>query len=213
MSQLIHSILSISSTMGYPGLVLLMAIESSFFPLPSEIVIPPAAYLASEGSINILMVILCGTIGSVLGAIFNYILGLTLGRKAVYYLANTKIAKMLFINEKKVKDTEDYFLKYGNLSTFLGRLIPGVRHLISIPAGFSKMNFKNFLIYTFLGSLIWVTILSILGYMFGANQELLKSYYEEIKIGAMVLAFLVILFFTIKKIGTKKKAEKRVELP
>jgi membrane protein DedA with SNARE-associated domain len=207
MSHLIHSILSISSTMGYPGLVLLMAIESSFFPLPSEIVIPPAAYLASQGSLNIYLVIISGTIGSGLGAIFNYFLGLTLGRKAVYFLANTKLAKALFINEKKVQHTEDYFLKYGNFSTFLGRLIPGVRHLISIPAGFSKMNFKNFLIYTFLGSLIWVTILSVLGYAFGANQELLTAYYNEIKIGVIVLAFFVILFFALKKIRSKKKAK------
>jgi membrane protein DedA with SNARE-associated domain len=207
MSGLIHSILDISSTMGYLGLVLLMAIESSFFPLPSEIVIPPAAYLASQGSMNIILVILCGTVGSVLGAIFNYILGLTLGRKAVYFLANTKIAKMLFINEKKVKDTEDYFLKYGNLSTFLGRLIPGVRHLISIPAGFSKMNFKNFLVYTFLGSFIWVTILSFLGYAFGAKQELLMAYYNEIKIAVIVLASCVIMFFAFKRIRLKKKAK------
>ena len=137
---------------GYLGITLLITIESSFIPFPSEIVIPPAAYLAQQGEMNIFLVILAGIIGSLLGALINYFLAYTLGRKVVYSLVNLKIFRFLLINKEKVVKAEEYFLKYGNFSTFMGRFIPAVRQLISIPAGFSKMNLKNFILYTSLGS-------------------------------------------------------------
>ncbi len=123
---------------GYLGITLLITIESSFIPFPSEIVIPPAAYLAQQGEMNIFLVILAGIIGSLLGALINYFLAYTLGRKVVYSLVNLKIFRFLLINKEKVVKAEEYFLKYGNFSTFMGRFIPAVRQLISIPAGFLR---------------------------------------------------------------------------
>lgn len=175
-----------------------MTMESTFLPVPSEIVIPPAAYLAQNGELNLLLVIFFGVLGSTIGAVINYILGLTLGRSIVYSLAASKWTDILFLNEARIKKAEDYFLRYGNSSTFIGRLVPGIRHLISIPAGFTKMNFKNFVFYTVLGSVIWVTLLAILGYEFGANQELIKEYYREICYGAFVLVILFVIYIIYK---------------
>ncbi len=184
---------------GYLGITLLITIESSFIPFPSEIVIPPAAYLAQQGEMNIFLVILAGIIGSLLGALINYFLAYTLGRKVVYSLVNLKIFRFLLINKEKVVKAEEYFLKYGNFSTFMGRFIPAVRQLISIPAGFSKMNLKNFILYTSLGSGIWVIVLAILGYCFGSNKELIAKYYEYISISFIVLSIILIVGIVIKK--------------
>ena len=178
---------------GYLGITLLMAIESSFIPFPSEIVIPPAAYLAQQGEMNIFLVIIAGIIGSLLGALINYFLAYTLGRKVIYSLVNLKIFKFLFLNKEKIVKVEEYFLKYGNFSTFIGRFIPAVRQLISVPAGFSKMNLKNFILYTSLGSGIWVIVLAILGYSFGSNKELLAEYYEYISISFIALSIILII--------------------
>ncbi|MFH1388292.1 MAG: DedA family protein [Patescibacteria group bacterium] len=190
--------LDLISEIGYLGITLLMTIESSFIPFPSEIVIPPAAYLAQQGEMNIFLVILSGIIGSLLGALINYFLAYTLGRKIIYSLADSKILKFLLINKEKVVKAEKYFLKYGNFSTFIGRFIPAVRQLISIPAGFSKMNLKNFTLYTFLGSSIWVIVLAILGYAFGSNKELIAEYYEYISISFVVLSVILIIGLIIK---------------
>ena len=146
MHELINNLLDIFLGIGYPGIVLLMTVESSFIPFPSEVVIPPAAYLAQQGQLNIVYVILAGIAGSLLGAAINYLLALTLGRRIIYALADTKFARILLINGKKIEKAEKYFLKYGTASTFLGRLVPAVRQLISIPAGFSRMNLRNFLV-------------------------------------------------------------------
>ncbi len=190
--------------MGYLGIVFLMTIESSFIPFPSEIIIPPAAYLASQGEMNIYLVVLSGVIGSLVGATVNYVLALTLGRKLIFSLTKTRIAKLLLISEKKVHTAEQYFLKYGNVSTFFCRLLPAVRQLISLPAGFSKMNFVNFLFFTFLGSFIWTAILAALGYGFGANQELLARHYHTITI-FFVFAFLIITSFLVVRIKKQKR--------
>jgi len=202
MNEIINLILNFSQSIGYPGIIILMTIESSFIPFPSEIVIPPAAYLASLGEMDIFLVIISGIIGSLLGAIINYFLALTLGRKIIYCLANTKVAKMLLINENKVVKAENYFLKYGNLSTFIGRLVPAVRQLMSIPAGFSKMHFGKFIFYTFLGSATWTMTLALLGYSFGANQELFEKYYQEISLFFIILSLVIITGVIIYK---KKK--------
>lgn len=200
--ELINFVLNISQTLGYGGIVFLMALESSFIPFPSEIIILPAAYLASQGQMNVYYVVISGVAGSLIGAIFNYFLALYLGRKIVYSLSETRLAKILLINSKKIEKSENFFLKYGNVSTFFGRLIPVIRQLISLPAGFSKMNFKNFIFYTFLGSAIWVIILAVLGYQFGANIDKILDSFKLIKhfiIYAIILALAVIIFFIILK--------------
>ncbi|MDA1060620.1 MAG: DedA family protein [bacterium] len=173
-----------------------MTIESSFVPFPSELIIPPAAYLASQGKMDVYLVILFGTLGSLLGALINYYLAMSLGRPVVYSLVKRKWAKYLLLNEKKVEKSEKYFLKYGGLSTFLGRLIPAVRQVISLPAGFTRMKLKPFLFYTTLGAGIWVCVLAALGYFFGANEELIRQYSHQIGFYVLfaILLSLVIVF-------------------
>lgn len=190
-SAIIAKFLGIFLKFSYGGVIFMMALESTFFPLPSELVIPPAAYLAATGKMNLFLVIISGTAGSVVGALINYYLGLKLGRPIIYKLASTKLAHMMLVNEDKIKKSEEYFLKHGKMSTFFGRLIIGVRHLISIPAGMSKMDIKIFTFYTFVGSFIWVSFLSILGYYFGANQELLMKYYKEISYGLGIVLVII----------------------
>jgi membrane protein DedA with SNARE-associated domain len=204
MSSIISSILAIGVKMGHLGIFFLMAIESSFLPMPSEIIIPPAAYLAQKGEMNLALVIVAGIAGSLAGATFNYVLGMILGRPIIYALARTKWAKLFLINEKKIQHAENYFLQFGNSATFIGRLIPGVRHLISLPAGFTKMKFSNFIFFTALGSTIWVCILAALGYWFGANENLIEQYYHEISCVGLILAVGFIIFLVYK--SKKKKS-------
>jgi membrane protein DedA with SNARE-associated domain len=187
------------SDIGYLGIAILMTIESSFIPFPSEIIIPPAAYLAQQGQFNIILVVMAGLVGSLLGALINYFLAYTLGRKVIYFLVNQRFSKLLLINQEKLNKAEKYFLRYGNISTFIGRLVPWIRQLISIPAGFSKMNLTSFIFYTSLGSGIWVIILAILGYSFGSNQEMLEKYYQEISWIFVGLALVIIIGILIKK--------------
>jgi len=199
MSELINFFLSFSHNLGYDGIVLLMAIESSFIPFPSEIIIPPAAYLASQGEMNIYLVVLFGVIGSLIGAIINYSLAFYLGRILIYKIADHKTSRFFLINSAKIKKSEDFFLHYGNISTLIGRLIPVVRQLISLPAGFARMNFKSFCFYTAFGSGVWVVILAILGYAFGSNQELLAKYYKEISWFFIILAVVIAAIIFVKK--------------
>ena len=210
MHELIEILLQFSQSIGYLGVILLMTIESSFIPFPSEIVIPPAAFLASLGEFNIIFVILAGIFGSLLGATINYWLAYSLGRKAIYSLVKLKFFKLILLDEKKISKAEEYFLRHGKSSTFIGRFIPAVRQLISIPAGFSKMNFKDFLFYTFLGSGIWVIILAIIGYIFGANQEIILKYYNSFKEIVWGLLLLLLIIFVVLKI-LKKYRKKRLD--
>lgn len=187
LTGIINWVLTITQGLGYSGVILLMAIESSFLPLPSELVIPPAAYLASQGKMEIWLIILAGTVGSVLGATVNYLISMSLGRLVIYRLASTKAARWLLITPEKIQRAEKYFLTSSKSATFFGRLIPVIRHLISIPAGFSRMPYGSFVFYTALGSFIWVAVLTVLGYFIGANQELLAQYYQEISWGLLIL--------------------------
>lgn len=146
-----------------------MVIESSFIPFPSEVVIPPAAYLACSGTgagadMNIWLVTLVATLGALCGAFINYYLALWIGRPVVYRFADSRFGHMLLINREKVDKAERYFDKHGAISTFMGRLIPAVRQLISIPAGISRMNVAQFALFTFLGALLWNGVLAALGY-------------------------------------------------
>lgn len=178
--NIITWVLNVTQGLGYIGIVILMAIESSFLPLPSEVVIPPAAYLASQGKMNLLLIIAAGTLGSVLGAAVNYFLSRSLGRFVVYKIAATRAARFFLVTPEKISRAEVYFLANSSRATFFGRLIPVVRHLISIPAGFCRMPFGSFVFFTALGAALWVSILTALGYFIGANQELISQYYQEI---------------------------------
>ncbi|MBR6539610.1 MAG: DedA family protein [Bacteroides sp.] len=192
--------------LNYWTITLLMTIESSFIPFPSEVVVPPAAYKAAVGdSMNIYLVVLFATIGADLGAIINYCLAKWLGRPIVYKFANSRFGHMCLIDEAKVQHAEEYFDKHGALSTFIGRLIPAVRQLISIPAGLAKMKLGTFLLYTTLGAGIWNSILAAIGYYLSTvpgietEEQLLAKVTEYshelgyifIGIGAFVVGYLI----------------------
>ena len=204
MEGLIQALLNITSDLGYFGIMILMAVESSFIPFPSEVVIPPAAFLAYKGEMNIYLVVLFGVVGSLIGAIFNYYVALYLGRPLAYRLVEKKWAKYLLLSREGLEKTEAYFEKYGSASTFIGRLLPAIRQLISLPAGFARMNMGKFLFYTTLGSGFWVTVLAVLGYYWGANDEVLKQYYSEISWGILIVVALGILFFIVNRFRTKR---------
>lgn len=157
--------------MGYPGIVLLMAMESSIIPVPSELVMPPAGYLAYQGRMSLAVAILCGTAGSLIGAYANYFASHYLGRPLIL-----KYGKYVLIPPDKFVRVEQFFLRHGEISTFVGRLLPVVRHLISIPAGVAGMNHFKFTLYTLLGAGTWCTILALIGYVIGENQQLIMQY-------------------------------------
>lgn len=190
----------------YPMVIFLMTLESTFIPVPSELVVPPAAWKAAQGEMNIALVIASSTLGCILGALINYFLAKTLGRKIIYSLVDTKIAHMLFINRHSMEKSESFFIKYGKSSTFIGRLVPGVRHLISIPAGVAQMDLRDFIFYTAIGSAIWNGILAALGYFLFVEQELLKKYYRDISIAALVI-FIFFIFYIIYRIVKGRKGD------
>ncbi|MGK0256548.1 MAG: membrane protein DedA with SNARE-associated domain [Arcobacteraceae bacterium] len=176
--------------MGYLGIFLLMLIESSFIPFPSEIVLVPAGYLASKGDMNISLILLASLLGSVSGALINYFGALYVGRKFLL-----KYGKYILVSEETLNKMETFFKTHGAISTFTGRLIPGIRQLISIPAGLSKMNLKVFIFYTSLGALIWSIILVALGYIIGENQELIKQYLSQIVTITLVMVLIITVIY------------------
>lgn len=187
---------------GYLMVFLLMAVESSFIPFPSEVVVPPVAYLSySNPDLNIYCVVLVATAGAIVGALVNYYLSLWIGRPVVYRFANSRFGHACLIDQAKVEKAEAYFDKHGSMSTFIGRLIPAVRQLISIPAGLARMNIIKFIIFTGLGALIWNSILGALGYWLATQFPLdeLFSKVEQynayltwggIALGAVVVAYI-----------------------
>lgn len=170
----ITTIVAVVGKLGYSGIIIMMFLESSFFPFPSEVVIPPAGYLSSMGKMNIYLVIATGILGSILGALFNYWLAVKLGRPAII-----RFGRYFGMNESKFSRVEQIFCNHGKFSTFIGRLIPGVRQYISFPAGLARMPLSPFIIYTGLGAGIWIIILAIIGYLVGNNQELIKQYSHQ----------------------------------
>lgn len=185
--------------MNYFTITMLMAVESSFVPLPSEVVIPPAIWKALDtGDLNVYLVVLFATIGAVIGAMFNYILARWLGRVIVYSFAESKVGKLFFLNQAKVEHAEAYFNRHGRSSTFIGRLIPGIRHLISIPAGLAKMSVKQFILFTALGSAIWHIILAILSYSLYTQRELLKEYMHEVSYVLLAAGALFVIYLIVK---------------
>ena len=183
---------------GYLGVFIMMAIESSFIPFPSEIVLIPAGYLASKGDMSITMIMLSALGGSMVGALVNYFLALTLGRAIL-----SKYGKYFFIKETSLVKMETFFQEHGHISTFTGRLIPGIRQLISIPAGLARMNLVQFTAFTALGSGIWALFLTLLGYFIGENQELINTYLKQGTI--VVVALLVIVVFVYYRIKKNKE--------
>lgn len=192
--------------LNYWTITILMAIESSFIPFPSEVVVPPAAYKAAvSGEMNVFLVVLFATVGANIGALINYYLAKWLGRPIVYKFANSRIGHMCLIDEAKVQKAEQYFEKHGAVSTFIGRLIPAVRQLISIPAGLSQMKLSTFLIYTTLGAGIWNIILAAIGYYLSTvpgiqtEEQLLAKVTEYsheigyffIAVGAFIIGYLI----------------------
>lgn len=199
-----------ADNMNYLSITLLMTLESSFIPFPSEVVIPPAAYVAGKEDstlhvtdnyiLNVLLIVLFGTIGALLGAIINYVLAMWLGRPIIYAFADSKLGHLCLLSSEKVKKAEDYFNDHGKVSTFVGRLIPGIRQLISIPAGLSKMHFGQFLLYTFLGAGIWNIVLALLGYIAHGQMDLIHAYSHELSIAIMALLGIVVVYFVVKAV-------------
>ena len=188
--ELAQTLVDLVFDWGYVGVFLLMAVESSFIPFPSEIVLIPAGYLASKGDMNLALILTSALGGSMVGAYTNYFLALTLGRKFLL-----RYGKYFFIKEETLLKMELFFDKHGSISTFIGRLIPGVRQLISVPAGLLKMDLKLFSIYTALGASIWASILMMLGYFIGQNQALIESYLQQITIGVIVLLIVLVWYY------------------
>ncbi len=203
MHDLINWLLNTLNAMGYPGIFALMAMESSVIPVPSELVMPPAGYLAHEGEMNIWIVILMGTLGSLVGAYANYFVSRWLGRPLVL-----KYGRYVGISEKKFAKVESFFLKHGEISTFIGRLLPVIRHLISIPAGIAGMNHLRFSTYTLAGAGIWCTILTWIGYFIGKEQALIMKYSHQAVIGVLIFsAILVTVYVWRHKRKNRVKAD------
>mgnify|MGYP001575916330 CR=1 FL=1 len=187
---LVQWLLDTIGAMGYPGIVLLMAMESSIIPVPSELVMPPAGYLAYQGRMNMPLAILCGTLGSLIGAYANYFASHYLGRPLII-----KYGKYVLIPPEKFEKVERFFLQNGEISTFIGRLLPVVRHLISIPAGLSGMSHLKFSLYTLLGAGIWCTILTLIGYAIGENQKLIMQYSHKALIWVALFSVALIAIY------------------
>ncbi len=171
-------------------------------PLPSEVVVPFAAYKAAQGDLNVFLVVLFGTIGALCGSLINYTLAFYLGRPIIYRFAESKAGKLFLLSKEKVEHAENFFLKNGKTSTFIGRLVPGVRHLISIPAGLAKMNLRDFMLYTFVGAGIWNIILAIIGFYLYEIREQIFPYIGHILL-ALGAAFTVYLVIKARRNRTK----------
>lgn len=200
MHEIVSWLVTTIGTLGYPGIFILMAMESSVIPVPSELVMPPAGYLAQQGEMNAVVAVLCGTFGSLVGAYANYMAARYLGRPLII-----KYGKYVWITEEKFAKVERYFLTHGEISTFIGRLLPVVRHLISLPAGLSGMNHIRFSLYTLLGAGIWCSILTWIGYIIGQNQELIMKYSHRALIWVVVASGVLIAVYV--RMHKKKRAE------
>lgn len=193
--------------MNYGTVTLLMAVESSFIPFPSEVVVPPAAYKATkpDSDMNVVLVIVFATLGALIGALVNYYLALWLGRPIVYKFAESKLGRLCLLDASKIETAEKYFDKHGKSSTLIGRLVPAVRQLISIPAGLAKMNIVTFLTFTALGAGIWNTILAVLGYIAAGQSDLIDKYSHELSYILIGLGILFVAYLIFKAVRKKKK--------
>ncbi len=190
MHALVATIVSIVSGMGYAGIAAAMFLESSFFPFPSELVLPPAGYLASQGKMELWIVILLGIVGSVLGALFNYWISFRLGRPLIL-----RFGKYVGLTARAYDRAEEAFRRHGEISTFIGRLIPGLRQYISLPAGLARMPIPRFVLFTGLGAGIWASVLALVGYVIGNNQEAIGHSLHSITIYTAVGIVLVVIVY------------------
>ncbi len=179
---------------GYPGIIVMMFLESSFFPFPSEVVVPPAGYLAARGEMSITLVILAGIGGSLLGALFNYWLAVMWGRPFF-----EKYGRYVFVSKNSLDAADRFFAEHGHISTFIGRLLPGIRQYISLPAGITRMNLPLFAAFTALGAGLWVIVLALVGYYIGNNQELVHQYLRQILVGLGIFAVVVVTGYIFLK--------------
>lgn len=193
--------------MNYGTVTLLMAVESSFIPFPSEVVVPPAAYKATkpDSGMNVVLVVVFATLGALIGALINYYLALWLGRPIVYKFAESKLGRLCLLDASKIETAEKYFDKHGKSSTLIGRLVPAVRQLISIPAGLARMNIVTFLTFTALGAGIWNTILAVLGYIAAGQSDLIDKYSHELSYILIGLGILFVAYLIFKAVRKKKK--------
>ncbi|MBR4898131.1 MAG: DedA family protein [Prevotella sp.] len=198
------------NNLNYGTILLLMLLESTVIPVPSELVVAPAAYHAAGGNLNVVLVVLFATIGADLGASINYFVALYVGRPVIYRFANSRWGKMCLLNQEKVEKSERYFDDHGIVATLTGRLIPGIRHLISLPAGLARMNYWKFLLYTTIGAGAWHTILAVMGWYLHAVvpedqlSQTIQQYNHYIVAGILAIVVLVIGWLLLKK---KKKTE------
>ncbi|MFZ1386698.1 MAG: DedA family protein [Thiolinea sp.] len=197
--DLVNWLLNTVGAWGYPGIFILMAMESTVLPVPSELVLIPAGYLAHKGEMSFPLILLASTLGSLAGASLNYILALWLGRPFL-----EKYGKYFFVRPELLQKTDQFFLKHGAISTFTGRLILGIRHLISIPAGLTRMNFGKFSFYTCLGAALWSLILILMGYFIGGNEQLIK---ENLPVMTVILLSAVALLITVYYFWQKRQKE------
>ncbi|MEN9501357.1 MAG: hypothetical protein RI964_642 [Pseudomonadota bacterium] len=186
--ELVNWVLTTVGAWGYPGIFILMALESTVIPIPSELVLIPAGYLAHQGQMNFLLIILSSTIGSLAGASLNYAFALWVGRPFL-----EKYGKYFFVRPPLLAKTDVFFSKHGAISTFTGRLIPGIRHLISLPAGLTRMNFAAFTFYTTLGAGLWSLILTLMGYFIGGNEQLIKDNLPLVTASVIVFVSMIVL--------------------
>ena len=206
------SITSLLGNLNYGTIFFLMLLESTVIPVPSELVVAPAAYHAASGSLNVLAVIVAATLGADVGASINYFFALYVGRPVIYRFANSRWGKMCLLSQEKVEKSERYFDKHGIVATLTGRLIPGIRHLISLPAGLARMNYPKFLLYTTIGAGVWHTILAALGWYLHSivpeNQleQTIEQYNHYIVITIIGLVLLTIVWFVAKKKLSNKKS-------
>jgi membrane protein DedA with SNARE-associated domain len=193
LGEIVSKIVEIVGDWGYFGIFAAMFLESSFFPFPSEVIMIPAGYLSFKGEFNLLFSILAGVGGSIAGALFNYYLAMHYGRKFLI-----KWGRYFFLDEKGLDKLERFFKSHGEISTFTGRLIPGVRQYISLPAGLAKMSIFKFSLYTALGAGIWVVVLAVLGYFVGANEALVKEYLRGATAVTLILVAGLLLFYYLR---------------
>jgi membrane protein DedA with SNARE-associated domain len=199
MAEFFHSLFDwYMANLNYFTVALLMAIESTFLPLPSEVVVPFAAYKAAQGQLNVFGVVLFGTVGALFGSLINYFLARYLGRPIVYKFAGSGLGRVFLLSKEKVEHAEKFFIRNGRTSTFIGRLVPGVRHLISIPAGLAKMSLRDFMLFTFAGAGIWNIILAIIGFYLYDIREQIYPYLGYILI-ALGIGFTIYLIIKAKR--------------
>jgi membrane protein DedA with SNARE-associated domain len=212
LATIVHWLTETIFALGYPGIVVLMAIESSFFPFPSEVVLPPAGYLAAQGRMNVYLAIGSGLVGSLIGALVNYYVAVLVGRPFLH-----RYHKFFLMRESSLERAEEYFRRHGEISTFVGRLIPVIRQLISLPAGVARMRLDRFLSYTALGAGIWCVVLTVIGYVVGRNagvvtgiDALMESpeIHRYTGLAALLILPVLILIVAVYVVRTRSRAKR-----